>query len=71
MILFYFLEFIQQKCLVLPEDIPYTWLTIMNSMTQMPYDAVKYTSKTNNTTTSSNSTETATSSNSTETTTGI
>ncbi|CAF1239252.1 unnamed protein product [Adineta ricciae] len=38
-------EFIQQKCLILPEDIPFTWTTIINSMTQMPYDAIKYKAK--------------------------
>jgi hypothetical protein len=31
--------------LILPEDIPFTWTTIINSMTQMPYDAIKYKSK--------------------------
>ncbi|CAF4059345.1 unnamed protein product [Rotaria sp. Silwood2] len=40
-------EFIQQKCLILPEDISYIWSTILNSMAQMPYDAVKYKSKIN------------------------
>ncbi|CAF1485743.1 unnamed protein product, partial [Rotaria sordida] len=35
-------DFIQQKCLILDEDISHTWSTIINSMTQMPYDAVKY-----------------------------
>ena len=40
-----FLDFIQQKCLVLEEDIQHTWTSILNSMTQMPYDAVKYKSK--------------------------
>jgi hypothetical protein len=41
-------DFIQQKCLILDEDISHTWSTIINSMTQMPYDAVKYKSKSNN-----------------------
>ncbi|CAF4256314.1 unnamed protein product, partial [Rotaria sp. Silwood2] len=39
-------EFIQQKCLVTAEDMPHTWYTIINSMAQMPYDAVKYKTKT-------------------------
>ena len=39
---------IQQKCLILDEDLPYVWSTIINSMSQMPYDAVKYKSKSNN-----------------------
>ncbi|CAF2846990.1 unnamed protein product [Rotaria sp. Silwood2] len=43
------LDFIQQKCLILPEDISHTWTTILNSMAQMPYDAVKYKPKTNDT----------------------
>lgn len=30
------------------EDIAHTWMTITNSMAQMPYDAVKYKSKLNN-----------------------
>jgi len=41
------LDFIQQKCLILPEDLSHTWSTIINSMTQMPYDAVKYKQKSN------------------------
>jgi hypothetical protein len=44
-VLLLFSDFIQQKCLILDEDIPHTWVSIMNSMTQMPYDAVKYKSK--------------------------
>jgi hypothetical protein len=31
--------------LVLDEDISHTWESIMHSMAQMPYDAVKYKSK--------------------------
>jgi hypothetical protein len=33
--------------LILPEDLPHIWSTIMNSMTQMPYDANKYKQKSN------------------------
>ena len=40
-----FSDFIQQKCLISDEDITYTWASIINSMSQMPYDAVKYKSK--------------------------
>ncbi|CAF4503456.1 unnamed protein product [Rotaria socialis] len=39
-------EFIQQKCLITAEDMPHTWHTITNSLAQMPYDAVKYKTKT-------------------------
>lgn len=39
------LDFIQQKCLILPEDIDHTWKSIINSMNQFPYDAVKYSNK--------------------------
>ena len=45
---FSFPDYIQQKCLILDEDLPYVWSTIINSMSQMPYDAVKYKSKSNN-----------------------
>ncbi|CAF0837930.1 unnamed protein product [Rotaria sp. Silwood1] len=41
-------EFIQEKCLILDEYLPHTWSRIMNSMAQMPYDAVKYKPKSNN-----------------------
>ncbi|CAF1337014.1 unnamed protein product [Rotaria sp. Silwood1] len=41
-------KFIQQKCLILDEYLPHTWSRIMNSMAQMPYDAVKYKPKSNN-----------------------
>ena len=34
--------------MILDEDIAHTWSTIINSVTQMPYDAVKYKSKSNN-----------------------
>lgn len=46
---FYFISnFIQQKCLILDEDILYAWSNIINSMIQMPYDAVKYKPKSEN-----------------------
>ena len=48
LICFSFADFIQQKCLILDEDIPHVWSTIMNSMNQMPYDAIKYKPKSNN-----------------------
>ncbi|CAF4047187.1 unnamed protein product [Rotaria magnacalcarata] len=42
-------DFIQQKCLILSEEVPHIWSTIINSMAQMPYDAVKYKTKNNDT----------------------
>jgi hypothetical protein len=41
------LDFIQQKCLILSDDLSHIRSTIMNSMTQMPYDATKCKQKSN------------------------